>query len=180
MDGGNSARDYYIVHRGAGGVAGTSREARREAKATCEKDLESALEQRYPLIVIEPRWLGDEAIRWITFGNFLHKTAVLASFGCLATLPFTPPHLTRYTCLPLGLVGFSCAVFYDLSWQFDPCCQYQVDYRGEELTHIPSHELNSRSPVVLVRRNDVYRKILHTTLALAVAAYFSWRFYRQY
>lgn len=175
MDDRTSSRDYYIVHRGAGGVAGTS----RDAKALCEKDLERALEQRYPLIVIEPRWLGDEVIRWIKFGNFLHKTAVLTSLGCLAGLPLAPPHLTMYACLPLGLVGVSCAVTYDVSWQFDPCCQYQVDYRGEELTQVPSHELSCRSPVVLVRRNDIYRKMLHTSLAFAVAAYFSWIFYKQ-
>ena len=171
-----SSGNYYIVHRGAGGVAGTS----RDAKAICEKDLESALEQRYPLIVVEPRWLGDEVIRWVKFGNFLHKTAVLASLGCLVTVPLTPPHLIQYICLPLGLVGVSCAVIYNLSWQFDPCCQYQVDYRGEELTRVPSHELSCRSPVILVKRNDKYRKVLHTTLALAAAVYPSWRFYNQY
>ena len=113
--------------------------------------------------------------RWIRFGNFLHKTAVLSCLSGLALTPLLPQRLFGYVCLPLGVVGVGCAVLYAVSWQFDPCSKYQVDQEGQELTHIPSHELHSQSPVVLVFRNDVYRKRLQNILALAMCGVFGWR-----
>ena len=163
--------DYYIIHKGHGSLRS------REIKEKHERELEAALEKQYSLIVIEPRILGDEAIRWIKFGNFLHKSAVLTCLGSLVLLPFIPRYMIP---LPLGLFGTACAFVYNVSWQFDPCCNYQVDWNGQELGNIPSHELSARSPVVLVRKNDIYRKILHTMLAAIVVGCFSWRFYKLY
>lgn len=118
------------------------------------------------------------AYRWIRFGNFLHKTAVITCLGGLVCVPVIPHRLVGYVCLPLGVVGVSCVLLYNISWQSDPCSKYQVDYDGRELTHIPSHELHSSSPVVLVYRNDKYRKRLHNILAIAVCAVFGWGLYR--
>ena len=117
-------------------------------------------------------------MRWIRVGNFLHKSAVLASLGALITLPFLPRTIGNFTAIPLGVFGVSSAGLYDISWQFDPCCKYQVDYKGSELARIPSHELQSRTPVVLIRRNDKYRKVLHNSLALIFTAYIGWRLYQ--
>ena len=116
--------------------------------------------------------------RWIRFGNFLHKAAVIACLGGLATAPLVPHTLFGYVCVPLGVVGVGSAVVYDVSWQFDPCCKYQVDHDGVELNHIPSHELHSPSPVVLIFKNDKHRKRLHNILALATCALFGWRLYK--
>ena len=80
--------------------------------------------------------------------------------------------------VPLCGLGLSCATLYDVSWQFDPCCRYQVDHQGRELTHVPSHELYCQSPVVLVLRNDKYRRRLHNTLAVAAVAAVGWSLYR--
>lgn len=117
------------------------------------------------------------ACRWICFGNFLHKTAVVTCFSGLVLVPLLPNRMFGYVCLPLGVVGVGCAALYAVSWQFDPCCKYQVDREGRELTHIASHELHSSSPVVLVFRNDIYRKRLHNFLALAICAALGWRLY---
>ena len=122
--------------------------------------------------------LGDETVRWIRFGNFLHKSAVLSTLGTLVTLPMLPANIGYYTAVPIGVFGVCCAGLYDLSWQFDPCCKYQVDYKGTQLTKVPSHELHSRSPVVLVRHNDKYRRRLHNILSLVVTGYFGWKLYQ--
>ena len=119
----------------------------------------------------------DLLCRWIRFGNFLHKTAVTSCLGGLVLVPLLPNRLFGYVCLPLGFAGVGCASLYAVSWQFDPCCKYQVDREGRELTHIASHELHSASPVVLVFRNDKYRKRLHNILALAMCAVLGWRLY---
>ena len=50
-----------------------------------ELELERALEACIQTIVIEPTTLGDETARWISVGNCLHKTAVLAGFGSIMT-----------------------------------------------------------------------------------------------
>ena len=136
-----------------------------------ECQFEDALELGYTMVVVEQPGLGSECIRWIRVGNFLHKSSVLCAVGTLSVTPFISPRLALFTTYPLGMFGIACALMYGFSWQSDPCCKYQVDYRGRELRRIPSHEIHTSSPVVLVRRNDKYRKILHNTLSVAVAGY---------
>ncbi|KAL5473070.1 hypothetical protein EMCRGX_G027511 [Ephydatia muelleri] len=150
------------------------------AKEVVECELEMALEHAYPIIVVEPQDLGNETVRWIQVGNFLHKSAVICSIGALISTPFLPRSVSKFTAIPLGVFALLCAGLYDLSWQFDPCCKYQVDYHGTELPTIPTHELHCPSPVVLVQRNDKYRKILHNSFALAVVAFFGWQGYLRF
>ncbi len=145
-----------------------------------ECELETALETGYLLIVIEPMGLGDRAIRWIRVGNFLHKCAVLSSVGVLGVGPFLSPKLSLYSVVPVGVFGVLCACVYDLSWQYDPCCKYQVDYHGQELTTVPSQELESTSAVVLVQRNDKYRRILHNTLAVIVTGVVCYKVFKYF
>lgn len=143
-----------------------------------ECQLETALESGYQLIVIEAVGLGDRAIRWIRVGNFLHKSTVLSSLGVLAVGPFLSPKTAVLSVVPLGVFSVLCACVYDFSWQFDPCCKYQVDYKGRELTQVPSQELESQCPVVLVQRNDKYRKILHNCLAIFTAGVVCYKVYK--
>lgn len=158
-------KDYYILPKSA---ATGSRD-------TLDRQLEDALIHGYSVIVVEPRGLGDDIIRWIRFGNFLHKSSVLANLGCLVLLPFLSRRTINIVAVPLGIFGASCAFFYNISWSSDPCCKYQVDHHGKELKHISSYQLSSRSPVVLMRRNPTPRLILHTTFALFVCGYLGWR-----
>lgn len=48
-------------------------------------ELEKALESCCSIIVIEPNSLGEETARWITFGNYLHKTAVISGVTSIIT-----------------------------------------------------------------------------------------------
>ena len=129
------------------------------------------MEHGYTLVVLEQPGLGSECIRWIRVGNFLHKASVLCALGTISVTPFIQPHYALFITYPFGCFGVFCALMYRFSWQSDPCCKYQVDYRGRELRRIPSHEIHTPSPVVLVRKNDKFRKILHNGLSIIVASY---------
>ncbi len=149
-----------------------------EASLRCQFD--EAMERQYCVIVVEPPGLGSECIRWIKLGNFLHKTSVLTTMGFLVTVPIVPTKYAIATTVPLGLFGVCCAAAYSLSWQSDPCCKYQVDYRGQVLTRIPSQDIHCPNPIVLVRRNDKYRKILQNTFSVVVVGYVGLMIYRHF
>ncbi|CAH1793496.1 unnamed protein product [Owenia fusiformis] len=117
-----------------------------------EAELDNALYQGIKTIVIEPTKLGDETARWIQVGNCLHKTAVLAGFGSLLSGLVWPD--VGYVTYPLGFSSVACAAVYAVSWQFDPCCKYQVEYNIRKLQKLPLRNLASSSPVVLVRKED--------------------------
>ncbi len=145
-----------------------------------ERELEAVLQKKYSLIVIEPRVLGDQAIRWIKAGNFIHKSSVLTNLGAILLIPLVPKHLHTYTILPVGVFGISCTLLYNFSWHRDPCCKYQVDWQGHEISRIPSNGLTTRSPVILVRRNDIFRVVLHSSLSVFVVSFFCWKLYTFY
>ncbi|PNF35181.1 Transmembrane protein 11, mitochondrial [Cryptotermes secundus] len=150
------------------------------AHETFELELERALEAGCSIIVVEPSRLGDETARWIAVGNCLHKTAILSGIGAIATgLVWTD---RPYICTPLGALSLLCTGLYTISWQFDPCCQYQVERDPRRLSKLPLlGSLTPRSPVVvLVRRDDSRRKILHTSVSLIAAAFCAWRLYDAY
>ncbi|XP_011404821.1 PREDICTED: transmembrane protein 11, mitochondrial-like [Amphimedon queenslandica] len=169
-------KSWYILHKGGG----LPTDKPREKKDKFERELEVALERHYDLIVIEPRYLGDEVIRWIKTGNFLHKSSVLSCLSSFLFIPLLPKAYNMYFIVPVGLYGVGSALVYNLSWQFDPCCKYQVDWYGQELMNVPSGELTTTTPVVLVKRNDIYRKVLHSLLAATVGAYIAWRLYKDF
>lgn len=126
-------------------------------------------------IIIEPSKLGEETARWITVGNCLHKTSVIAGVaGMTAGLVWPDRGLVYF---PMCFLSTVCAGVYMISWQFDPCCKYQVEYDTKRLQKLPLQKLTSSSPVVLMRRDDTRRKILHTTVAFAGTAYCVWKFY---
>lgn len=166
-----AAGECYIVHEIYNG---------ENAQEQFEYELEQALEAQYPYIVIEPTRIGDETARWVAVGNCLHKTAVLAGSVCLLTPLAMPADYSRYVALPAGALSLACAALYGISWQFDPCCKYQVEYDSRKLARLPLHTLTSSTPVVLVRRDDVHRKRLHNTIALAALAYCAKKIYELY
>ncbi|XP_075687401.1 transmembrane protein 11, mitochondrial [Rhinoderma darwinii] len=157
-----STSEWYIVHEIYNG---------ENAQDQFEYELEQALEAQYKYIVIEPTRIGDETARWITVGNCLHKSAVLSGTFCLLTPLVLPLEYSSYLSLPAGILSLTCSSLYGISWQFDPCCKYQVEYDAYKLSRLPLHTLTSSTPVVLVRKDDVHRKRLHNTIALAALAY---------
>ena len=145
-----------------------------------EEQLEDALEDQVTFIVIEPERIGNETTKWIQMGNFLHKAGVLSGLTCLATGVLFPQRYKNYFCIPLGIVSLSSVTLYSVSWQFDPCCKYQVENDTRTLEKLQLENLTSSSVVVLKRRDDKYRKKLHNFVAILVVGFFSWKVYKLY
>lgn len=139
-------------------------------------ELDKALEEGIDVIVIEPTRLGDETARWIAFGNCLHKTAVLAGMGSIVTAFIWTD--SPYICLPLGMLSILSTSIYTLSWQFDPCVKYQVETDFKKLlANYPQLSLLSTSPVVLVRKDNSRRRMLHSGISLIATIFCIWRLY---
>lgn len=132
------------------------------------------------MIVIEPTMIGEETARWIQVGNCLHKTAVIAGLSCFGSTWMLPKSFHGPTSMVCGGVSIFCAALYGVSWQFDPCCQYQVEYDTRKLAKLPLGSLTSSSPIVLVRKDDKYRKRLHNLVAGSALIYCSWKVYKWY
>lgn len=124
--------------------------------------------------------IGEETARWIQVGNCLHKTAVIAGLSCFGSSWMLPRSFHGPVSLVCGGVSIFCAALYGVSWQFDPCCQYQVEYDTRKLAKLPLGSLTSSSPIVLVRKDDKYRKRLHNLVAGSALIYCSWKAYNWY
>ena len=150
------------------------------ANEILEEQLENALESQIDHIIIEPRQVGDETSKWIQVGNFLHKTSVLSGLSCLLVPLICPFRYQHYFSIPLSTMNLACTTLYDLSWQYDPCCKYQVERNTKILEQLQMHDLETANPVVLVRRDDKYRKRLHNFFSICVFTYFSFKCYQYY
>lgn len=149
------------------------------ANETFEYELERALESECSLIVIEPSKLGDETSRWITVGNCLHKTAALS--GAAAIIAGLVWGNKLYLCGPFGFTSIITCGLYTVSWQFDPCCQYQVETDTSKLPHVEVlAKLGPSSPTFLVRKDDRRRRILHNTITLMALSVTAWRVYQAF
>jgi len=167
-----SSAQYTVIHSLPEGQEGGSE--------ALQCQFEDAMDKQFSVIVVEPPGLGSDCIKWIKLGNFLHKSSVLTTFGFLVSIPFVPTKYVLMSTAPIGLFGVVCAGVYSLSWQSDSCCKYQVDYRGRMLTRIPSQDIQSSNPIVLVRRNDKYRKYLQNTLSVIALGYVGFLVYKYY
>lgn len=145
-----------------------------------EEQLESAFESRVPHIIIEPALVGDEVSKWITVGNFLHKTSVISGVISLLTPLICPTKYRYHVSLPLSGMNLLCMVVYNFSWQHDPCCKYQIEGNSDQLEHLQLQTLASKSPVILVRRDDKYRKRMHNFFAICVAGCVGWTIFSYY
>lgn len=137
--------------------------------------LEQALETEASHIVIEPFQLGEETSRWIRAGNCLHKTTVITGAWCFLFGQLFPK--SNISCVSFSLGSLLCATIYAVSWQYDPCCKYQVETDPTKLDQILAFDSLSSSPVVLVRKDDTRRKILHNTIAIASGIYCAIRYF---
>jgi len=130
-----------------------------------EAQLEEALKNRVDTIVIEPFKLGDETARWITVGNWLHKTAVLAGVGSIITSFIWPDKTLAF--VPATIISVICTGLYSISWQTDPCSKYQVEVNPMRLGEMDLQVLTAAAPVVLVKKDVSARNILHTSVTVA-------------
>ncbi|KAK9870496.1 hypothetical protein WA026_008053 [Henosepilachna vigintioctopunctata] len=140
-------------------------------------ELEKALDACCSVIVIEPSQLGDETARWISFGNCLHKTAVISGLTSIVIGFVWPDNVM----IPQGstcIISLLSTALYTASWQFDHCVKYQVEKDPRKLARLPIlGALTTASPVVLVRKDDTNRKILHCTVSVAAVAFCIFRLY---
>lgn len=84
-----------------------------------------------------------------------------------------------YICGPFGCIAFVTCGLYTVSWQFDPCCQYQVETDTSKLPHMELLAvLGPSSPTFLVRKDDRRRRILHTSLTFMALGISAWRVYQ--
>ncbi|KAM5292621.1 transmembrane protein 11, mitochondrial-like [Ctenodactylus gundi] len=157
-----SITDCHIVHENYNG---------ENAQDQSEYELEQALEAQCNNIVIKPTHISDKTACWITVGNCLHKTAMLAGTACLFTPLALSLDYSHYISLLTGMLSLACCTLYGISWQFDPCCKYQVEYDAYKRSRLPLHTLTSSAPVMLVLKDDLHRKILPNTIALAALVY---------
>ena len=138
-------------------------------------ELDRALDAQAEFIVIEPKTLGDETARWIKVGNCLHKTAVVTGF--LNGVVYYVDRSRNYVILSCGFLSVLCASVYAISWQYDPCCKYQVEDNLPKLENILGN-LSSVTPVVLVRKDDARRKKLHNIIALISGIICAYKIYK--
>uniref|UniRef100_T1H762 Uncharacterized protein n=1 Tax=Megaselia scalaris TaxID=36166 RepID=T1H762_MEGSC len=88
-----------------------------------EQLLDKALEAKVDYIIIEPTRLGDETGRWIYVGNCLHKTAVISGIASIISSLIWQNRLLVSS--PICVISIFCTGLYTVSWNYDPCCQYQ-------------------------------------------------------
>ncbi|KAK3090008.1 hypothetical protein FSP39_008466, partial [Pinctada imbricata] len=143
-----------------------------------EAELEDALVSKIKYIIIEPAKLGGETSRWIRVGNFLHKSAVVSGVCSITCLSYAPER--EYIFYPLGFYSVFASGLYAISWQFDPCCKYQVETNVRKLKDLPLNSLSASSPVVLVRKDDYRRKVLQNIISLVAASLCTWKLYNVY
>lgn len=165
-----------------------------------EEELETALESRCSILIIEPESLGDEVLRWIAVGNFVHKISVLSGAAALL-FSIVLPKKIQFSA-PFVIASAAATAVYNISWQFDPASKFQpfspkrhlasssvsaADRRGSSSSaasilsqQLPLHLLQSPNPVVLVRRNDYARKLLHTSVTVVVSGMLLWNVCRKY
>ncbi|XP_030385609.1 transmembrane protein 11 homolog, mitochondrial isoform X4 [Scaptodrosophila lebanonensis] len=143
-----------------------------------EAELDKALEAKVDYIIIEPPRLGDETGRWITVGNCLHKTAVAS--GVVSLISSLLWHDRPVIAAPVCAISLFCTGLYTVSWNYDPCCQYQVLVENNEavLNKLPLTDVSS--PVILGYSPNTKTKYLHRGVTFLSAALCAWQIWRSY
>jgi len=144
-------------------------------------ELDQALIEMYPTIVIEPLRLGDDTARWILVGNLLHRTTVWAGIGGCVSVALLPDSALLWLPVPLAILSLGSFVGYTASWMSDPCRNYQVEQDKQRLAALNLNNLSSsNSVVVLTLTDDFRRRCMHSAVALFTASVFSFRLYKYF
>lgn len=124
-------------------------------------ELTEAMGHNFDAILLSDISLGKRVCGWIQFGNFLHKLGVLTGVSSLLlNIAQTSDWLT-------ASVSF-CSIFsisvYNAIWRRDIVSCYQLDTRGDFIANVPLSSVKSGSMMVLVKRDDKYRRLLHNLI----------------
>ena len=79
-------------------------------------------------IIIEPTQLGEDTERWISYGNYLRRSAVVAGMASIMVGFYWEDK--TFLPLPLGFTSSLCASLYTVCWAFDPCSLYKVFFNN--------------------------------------------------
>lgn len=144
------------------------------------EQLDLALEDHSDVVVIEPRRLGAQTLRWIRMGNFLQGLTITAGLAAGITsigIKYTPSfELPRFVWASLCGLCLASHAAYRLSWSPDPCSEYQPENDEQNLEatlrQINGHRPYCDSYVVMVRRRERNTWLLLTgdLVAVGVAA----------
>lgn len=91
--------------------------------------IDDALDLSPTFIAIKEKNVATQVIKWITFGNFLHKSAVISSlmtFLLPRLTPMAPENFKRMIIIIFGCSSIIATLIYNSCWMFDPCSKYQV------------------------------------------------------
>ena len=94
------------------------------AQEIFEIELERAIQSGCKTIIIEPTQLGEDTERWISYGNCLRRSAIVAGMASIAAGFYWEDK--KFLPLPLGFTSSLCASLYTVCWAFDPCSLYKV------------------------------------------------------
>uniref|UniRef100_A0A5S6PZA5 Uncharacterized protein n=1 Tax=Trichuris muris TaxID=70415 RepID=A0A5S6PZA5_TRIMR len=130
--------------------------------------LDKALEEKYPIIVIEPKTLGEQTSRWIEIGNMLHRSSVLLSIGSIVTV-FSYPKATKVWCCTCSAAAV-CLLLYWFGWSSDPCSHYRLETDLDNVAKLELGDSRLKSAVVLVYRNDFPRRRFQRAIVTIASA----------
>lgn len=88
--------------------------------------IDDALDMEPTFIAIADRNVATNVCKWITIGNFLHKTAVLSSLTSFVVPRILPQKFKQISFLVFGCCAVVATLTYNSCWMFDPCSKYQV------------------------------------------------------
>jgi len=146
------------------------------AQEIFEMELERAIQSGCKTIIIEPTQLGEDTERWISYGNYLRRSAVVAGMASIMVGFYWEDK--TFLPLPLGFTSSLCASLYTVCWAFDPCSLYKVEHRSATKRSSRKRQSSSSSkdslvipPVVIIRQNPSSRASNYTHIIAALASF---------
>ena len=158
-------------------------------------ELDQYLYSQTKVIIIRARTLGYETRKWISFGNWLHRTAIISSINCLMTAKvWGTDHVFL---LPWGVLSILTGSIYAISWQTDPCMEYQVEKNADKIRTIlktsrlkdfDDDDLESDdyenedccNSVVLIHTHTLAKRLVCNAMVLLAAWICGYRIYKWY
>ena len=132
-------------------------------------ELNEAMGHNFDAILLSDISLGKRVCNWIQFGNFLHKIGVLTG---VSSLLLNIAQASDWLAASVSLCSIISISAYNAIWRRDIVSCYQLDTRGDFVANVPLSCVKSGSLMVLVRRDDKYRRLLHNLIGCFLIAQF--------
>jgi len=146
------------------------------AQEIFEIELERAIQSGCKTIIIEPTELGEDTENWITYGNYLNRSAIVT--GAFAVFSGFYWKDLRFLPLPFGFTSCLCATLYTVCWSFDPCSHYKIDHESATKRSSRKRQISTSSkdslvipPVVLVHHNSNSNAIKYAYMVVALTSF---------